>query len=73
MTIDDFALPSGPGGVGPVGPASSPRPPITVGPQAGPSFAHVLETKGQEVKLSAHAQTRLKSRNITMDADRQAK
>ena len=73
MTPNDFALPVAAGAIGPVGPAASPRPPITIGPQAGPSFAQVLENKGQEVKLSAHAQARLKSRNIAFDPARQAK
>jgi flagellar operon protein len=71
MTIDDFSsLSATPQPVGPLGPAG-PRPPITVGPQSGPTFGEVLEQKGKEVKLSAHAQARLKSRNIPWDATRQ--
>ncbi len=72
MTIDDFSVSSTASGVGPIGPAG-PRPPITVGPQAGPTFGEVLEQKGKEVKLSAHAQSRLKSRNIPWDQSRQEK
>lgn len=73
MNLDDLSIPTGLHSVGPAGPTGAPRPPITVGPQAGPSFAQVLDQKGQEVKLSAHAQSRLKSRNIQMDPARQAK
>jgi len=70
MTFEDLSIHNSPGGIGPIGP-TGPRPPITVGPQAGPSFSDVLEKKGQEVKLSTHAQARLKSRNIPWDQQRQ--
>lgn len=71
MTFDDLSV-QGPPSIGPIGPLG-PRPPITVGPQSGPSFADVLDAKGKEVKLSSHAQARLKSRNIAWDAERQQK
>ncbi len=71
MTFDDLSV-QGPPAIGPLGP-SGPRPPITIGPQSGPSFADVMDQKGKEVKLSAHAQARLKSRNIPWDQNRQEK
>jgi flagellar operon protein len=40
---------------------------------AGVSFADVLKARTGEIKFSAHAQTRLKSRNIEMTQDMTAK
>lgn len=72
MSPDDLSIQHSPPAIGPMGPQGG-RPPITVGPQAGPSFAEILERRGQEVKLSTHAQARLKSRNITWDQNMQEK
>ena len=72
MTLDEL-FPRPVTNLGPVGPTASPRPPISVGPQGGPSFSQILDGKCSAVKLSAHAQARLRSRNIQLDPARQAK
>ncbi|MEB3237725.1 MAG: TIGR02530 family flagellar biosynthesis protein [Candidatus Sericytochromatia bacterium] len=58
--------------VGPLGAAQA-LPTPAVGPRSGPSFAEVLgdRAKAQPVKLSSHAEARLKARNIAWNEERQ--
>lgn len=67
MEINDFLFPTGP--VGPIGP----RAPQAPKPSNAPSFGDVFRQKAQELKFSGHAQARLKSRNIELDAAKMAK
>lgn len=59
----------------PIGPLGSGMalPAPAVGPRSGPSFAEVLgdRSRVQPVKLSSHAEARLKARNIAWDESRQ--
>jgi flagellar operon protein len=51
--------------LGPIGPASA-KPGGAAKPTTGPSFSQVLEQADTKLKLSAHAQQRLASRNIQL-------
>lgn len=51
--------------LGPVGPGGA-RPAGGAKPLVGPSFSQVLEQTDTKLKLSAHAQQRLASRNIQL-------
>lgn len=68
MDINELQL--GIGAIGPIGP-KAPSQGSPSGTQA--PFEKVLQQKDREVKLSAHAQERLKSRNIHLDSARMAK
>ncbi|MEB3198124.1 MAG: TIGR02530 family flagellar biosynthesis protein [Candidatus Sericytochromatia bacterium] len=65
--MDEIYLNQALGPVGPLGPGSSARKPA---PTTGPSFGSVLADKlaAPPLKLSAHAQQRLQSRRIDLDA-----
>jgi flagellar operon protein len=61
--IDDLSFLPAP--LGPVGPGGA-KPSIGPKPVQGPSFSQVLKETDTKLKLSAHAQQRLNSRQITL-------
>ncbi len=70
MSLDGIGFPSGP--MGPVGPGG-PKPGSSVARTTGPAFGDFFDSKSREIKISAHAQARLKSRGIDLDPARMAK
>lgn len=70
MSMDGVGFPLGP--IGPVGP-TGPRTGTTVSRTTGPGFGEVFDAKSREIKISAHAQARLRSRGIDLDEARMAR
>lgn len=70
MSMDGVGFPLGP--IGPVGP-TGPRSGTPVSRTTGPGFGEVFDAKSREIKVSAHAQARLKSRGIDLNEARMAK
>lgn len=70
MTLEGIGFPPGP--IGPIGPGGS-KSGTPVARTTGPAFGEVFDAKHQEIRISAHAQARLSSRGIDLDAARMAK
>lgn len=70
MTLDGIGFPPGP--IGPVGP-TGPKAGTPATRTTGPAFGDVFDAKAKEIKISAHAQARLKSRGIDLDEARMAR
>ncbi len=70
MSFEGIGFPPGP--IGPVGP-QGPKPGTPVTRSTGPAFGDVFDAKNRELKISAHAQARLKSRGIELNEARMAK
>ena len=70
MSFEGIGFPPGP--IGPVGP-TGPKPGVSVTRSTGPAFGEFFDAKTKEIKISAHAQARLKSRGIDLNEARMAK